>query len=181
MMSESGIRPFTDPALKTKCAILRLAARMALGGMIRLVLTQGGTIAPFTVVRRVDDNEDGTQTVTPLRLVLDERLETLRWVDPPWVPMSSPSAFGYLEVSTENPEGQPSEKSYRFRAATADIPDYFYRLDAGAELAECFCLRLSRAIDLQRSMKRTLGADLPEFKEESAQDYVAVSVLLMGW
>ena len=70
-----------------------------MGGMLRLVPRARGHVACFTVVKKVEDLADGTQKVTELRLVLDERLENLRWRDPPWVPMSSPSVFGYLEVA----------------------------------------------------------------------------------
>ena len=91
----------------------------------------------FTVVKKVEtDPESGEERVTELRLVLDERLENLRWEDPPWVGMSSPTIFGYLEVVPE--------LGHRFRSARGDIPNFYYTVDAGEALSDFFGIPLSR-------------------------------------
>ena len=58
-MSVSNITPYTDPALKGKRALLRLAARMAQGGMTRLVPEAKGFVHCFTVVKKIEVDHEG--------------------------------------------------------------------------------------------------------------------------
>ena len=52
-MEESGILPFTDPALRTRRARTALAARLFAAGMLTPVMKVRGRMHPFTVVKKI--------------------------------------------------------------------------------------------------------------------------------
>lgn len=200
-VQNSKIKAYTDPALRPKAAQLRLAARMFKAGMLRFVKTIHGIVSFFTVVKNVDPND--STVITAQRLVMDERVENLRWHDPPWTGLSTPSTLAYLELDLSLRFGEEMAKEFtdyianlsedqkkslelRMKVAAGDVPNFYYMVCIHQEeedppLSSFFCFPTIRAKDLARYFRRVLKEELPGYLRHMADYGIAVAVLVMGF
>jgi len=114
IMNDAEIKPYSDPALRSKNTVLRLAARMWAGGMLGWSAVCYCEIALFTVFKR--ENPDGTWVTRP---VWDLRLANRLFKKAPWISMASPGSLGELELTPEV-LGDRVPGSVQ-----ADVPDFF--------------------------------------------------------
>ena len=72
---ESDIVPYTDPSLRSRRARTHLAERLFLAGLLRPVSKVIGTVAPFTVVKKLLHDPPKTPRDIQQRMVLGQRRE----------------------------------------------------------------------------------------------------------
>ena len=125
----TDIKPYTDPNLRVKKNMIKLVARMAASGMMSTSDVCKGEVALFTVVKTWVTSETGPPKRSS-RLVFDERLENLKWREPPWCSLGAGTALGFIDASKEIAEG------CKVMSAVGDIPDYYYRLLLPEEVGE---------------------------------------------
>eukprot|EP00969_Alexandrium_andersonii_P244828 10818055-Alexandrium_andersonii.AAC.1 len=90
-------RAYVDPELLKPGALLALACRVAVAGMLRGVKRKRGGVGLFTVIKSAE-LVDGKVKAT-LRLVFDQRFDNLGWAEPPWAGLCDPSALAGLDLS----------------------------------------------------------------------------------
>ena len=163
IVRSSDVKPFTDPALRSRRSRTKLAAKMYAAGLLKPLQKIRGHVSPFTVVKKVEDG-----VVTEQRLVLDQRRDNLRWRKPPWAPMASPGLFPFVRV----PE------TAKVRCLVGDLPDMYWTLLLSTLFAEFFCLEEVVLSELSHALIRDYGID-PGFKNEDVA--VGMQVPLMGW
>ena len=122
-------KSYTDPALRSKTERLKLVTRMCQAGMIEYVKEVREHVGLFTVAKDVDPTSG---EVSKSRLIWDCRRVNLLFQDPPWVPLGSPAGLALLELDEAVLRGR------RLFSFQGDVPDWFYRLRWGSELAEYF-------------------------------------------
>jgi hypothetical protein len=165
---ERVIKTYTDPAMKDKATVLRLAARLWLSGCLGFVETKVEEISLFGVIKKHIKEE--SSWVRSIRPVWDLRKPNRRWKPPPFVPLGSPASFCNVDLS-----GLSQDE--KFLSVTGGIPDFFTRLRTPKEIWKYFVLPLISAkefVDYMRSNGHTIL--LPR-----GMKHLALSILAMGW
>ena len=111
---------YCDPLFDSVEGAFDLALRLLDAGMIGFTDDFQEAVSLFTVVKGYDE-----QNRRALRPVCDERRANLKWKAPPWVPLGSPAAWTYLDLSDLGPGA-------RLFSATGDMPSFFSRLETPA-------------------------------------------------
>ncbi|CAK0874453.1 unnamed protein product [Prorocentrum cordatum] len=161
------IRNYVDPHFRKKKEMLQLARRMALAGMLRRTAVKVDEVGLFCVVKKAE--LVGSEPEVTLRLVFDQRRSNLRWRSPPRRAMGGVSAMSFLDVSEEM-----KEDGVTMRFGTGDLPDFYYTLELGEELAPYFVLPGVSGDALDALLPE--GSSLP-----GSGAYVGVKVALMGF
>ncbi|CAK0860440.1 unnamed protein product [Prorocentrum cordatum] len=161
------IRNCVDPHFRKKKEMLQLARRMALAGMLCRTAEKVDEVGPVCVVKKAELVENEPEVT--LRLVFDQRRSNMRWRSPPWCAMGGVSAMSFLDVSEEMKEDGVS-----MRFGAGDLPDFYYTLELGEELAPYFVLASVSGDALDALLPE--GSSLP-----GSGSYVGVKVALMGF
>ncbi|CAK0856436.1 unnamed protein product [Prorocentrum cordatum] len=161
------IRNYVDPHFRKKKEMLQLARRMTLAGMLCRTAVKVDEVGLFCVVKKAE--LVGSEPEVTLRLVFDQRRSNMRWRSPPWCAMGGVSAMSFLDVSEEM-----KEDGVTMCFGTGDLPDFYYTLELGEELAPYFVLPGVSGDALDALLPE--GSSLP-----GSGPYVGVKVALMGF
>jgi hypothetical protein len=162
-----GIKTYMCPGLGTRAALLLLCLRLYLSGMLGYTDHAAETLSFFCVCKKLLPCGRWLQ-----RLVIDYRRGNCLFRKPPWLPMGSPAAFGWVELES-SPAGGLS-----FFSAVGDLPDYYYRLLLPPALYPWFCIPLILIEDLVSFAKErgiTIRAPGP------GERFLALRVPAMGF
>lgn len=111
-----SIKSYYCPGLAKKRAMLALALRMYLAGMLGYTDYVAETLFLFKVTKKLLDTGRWMQ-----RLVIDYRRGNLLFRTPPWLPMASPALRGWLELDSD------ASGDLSFFSTVGDVPDYYSR------------------------------------------------------
>ena len=165
-----AIKPYMDPALRSKKTALRLVLRLALAGMLRWTRA-AEHVSVFGVVKGVDEASGKVAT----RLVWDLRRVNQRFRVPPATPMASPAALAAVDLSESVAGG------LELTTCVGDIPNFFYLLQIPEELSCWFAFEGITACQLW-DFARAQGVTLPAEMGPPAQGLdVGLAVVAMGW
>ena len=161
-------KSYSDPALRSKTEKLELLSRMYQAGMLTYVKEVKEKVGLFTVAKDIDPVSG---QVLKSRLIWDCRKVNILFHDPPWVPLGSPAGLALLELDEMILRGR------RLFSFQGDVPDWFYRLHWGSELAEFFVVE---GVSPQELHKYAESKGL-HFKEPSSSDTgLGAESLVMG-
>ena len=152
-------KSYSDPSLRNKAEKLDLLGRMYQAGMLTYVQSVREKVGLFTAAK---DVEPDSGQVLKSRLIWDCRKVNVLFQDPPWVPLGSPSGLALLQLDETVLRGR------RLFSFQGDVPDWFYRLHWGSELAEFFVVEgvspqelyqygLEQGVELQKPHVEDLG------------------------
>ncbi|CAK0828932.1 unnamed protein product [Prorocentrum cordatum] len=161
------IRNYVDPHFRKKKEMLQLARRMVLAGMLRRTAVKVDEVGLFCAAKKAE--LVGSEPEVTLSLVFDQRRSNMRWRSPPRRAMGGASAMSFLDVSEEM-----KEDGVTMRFGTGDLPDFYYTLELGEELAPYFALPGVSGDALDALLPE--GSSLP-----GSGPYVGVQVALMGF
>lgn len=172
-MKVSEVTPFTDPALKSRRAALRLACQLWMSGLLRGAKQIKGHIHPFTVFKKLLVEPARSVKDIVMRMVLDQRVDNLQCKEPPWTPMSNPSMFPYVETSA----GTMGD-SDQVEMMTWDLPDWYWTPEPPTGLEEYFIMENVSPNAVEHALITDHGVAV-----SFSDDIVAVGmrVLVMGW
>ncbi|CAK0797355.1 unnamed protein product [Prorocentrum cordatum] len=161
------VRNYVDPHFRKKKEMLQLARRMALAVMLCRTAEKVDEVGLFCAVKKAELAKEEPEVT--LRLVFDQRRSNSRWRAPPWRAMGGVSAMSFLDGSEEM-----KEDGVTMRFGTGDLPDFYYTLELGEDLAPYFVLPGVSGDELD--------AVLPEASLlPGTGSYVGVKVALMGF
>ncbi|CAE8709859.1 unnamed protein product [Polarella glacialis] len=167
---DKEIKTYTDPALKVKSKVMRLAQRLWEAGALGFTDEKIEEISLFGVIKKYIEDPGGARPVRSIRPVWDLRAPNRRWRSPPFVPLGSPASFCHLDLSGLK-EGD------KLLSVTGDVPDFFTRLRTPPKCWKYFVLPLINAQEFADFM-RNQGTiiTLP-----ATAKFLALSILAMGW
>lgn len=170
LLDSSSERAYTDPGLRGKRAMLRLALRLYRSSMLGPARRRLATCAIFCVVKKIKVDPLTGKTRVLQRMILDLRRNNVAFADPPWMSLGGVGAFCYLDGSAALRDGA------EFGFAGGDLPDYYYTLEIPGWLTEFFIIDVT-VRDLRRAvLAMGWDWDWPEWGE-----FVGLKVLGMGY
>ena len=167
-----GMKGYSDPVLRNRKTKLALIGRLWKSGMLVETREVFRNIEVFTVVKKLEDQADGSVLVHG-RLIFDGRVPNTDWRDPPWVGLSGPGCMAGLDL------GAVEEAGLKARLATGDVPDWFYKLGIPRALAGYFGWEGVSTKELAELL-RGEGWTGPLPDEEMGK-CLGMGVLVMGW
>ena len=172
-MRESDVKPFVDPALRSRRSAIKLACRLWVAGLLRGAKKARGFIYPFTVVKKLTVEPARSIADVIMRMVLDQRVSNLAWLEPPWTPMSNPSSFPYVECSAD-----VLGESDQVEMMTGDLPDWYWTLELPEGMEEYFILDQVSPTDLKHALQKDYKMTVSFGEEITA---LGMRVPVMGW
>ncbi|CAK0855196.1 unnamed protein product, partial [Prorocentrum cordatum] len=164
-VQSAEVKNYVDQHCRRKKNMMGLAKRMASAGMLCRCEEKVDEVGLFCVVKKAE--VVGSEVA--LRLVFDQRRSNLRWQRPPWFAMGGVNATPHLYVSEEM-----KYPAAEMKFGTGDLPDFYYMLDLGEDLAPYFVLPTVKASELV--------ASLPDDVVLTGQgEYLGIRVALMGF